>query len=350
MTEAWKADMPPGRKFVLLSLCDNANDQGECFPSVSMIAKRCSMGERTVQGHIHELEKSGILQRNERAGRSTIYLLNPRRFSAGVVESHYTYCIEDTESGEFYIGVRTCRGDANRDGYMGSGSWFNERVSNGRALKKTVLGVFQDRQGAEADERNRIANLIDSPLCMNKRTPADSAPRNNCAPQELHPTPADSAPTPPQISHPTPAVLAPITINEPSVEPKNKKAAPSFELPEWVNRVHWDAWHSCAKRKKASDAQKQMAVEKLTAWRNKGEDFAGALENAAVGGYQGLFLPNQQGGAKGQQAETTYQRTMRERMQEAAPEAARKDPAHAAHAADFFNAIEVPTRTVERIR
>lgn len=257
MTEAWKADMPPGRKFVLLSLCDNANDQGECFPSVSMIAKRCSMGERTVQGHIHELEKSGILQRNERAGRSTIYLLNPRRFC----------------------------------------------------------------------------------------TPAEIAP-----PQELHPTPADSAPTPPQISHPTPADSAPITINEPSVEPKNKKAAPSFELPEWVNRVHWDAWHSCAKRKKASDAQKQMAVEKLTAWRNKGEDFAGALENAAVGGYQGLFLPNQQGGAKGQQAETTYQRTMRERMQEAAPEAARKDPAHAAHAADFFNAIEVPTRTVERIR
>jgi len=49
-------------------------------------------------------------------------------------------------------------------------------------------------------------------------------------------------------------------------------------------------------------------------------------------------------------AETAYQRSMRERMQEAAPEAARKDPSHAAHAADFFNAIEVPTRTVERIR
>lgn len=49
-------------------------------------------------------------------------------------------------------------------------------------------------------------------------------------------------------------------------------------------------------------------------------------------------------------AETAYQRSMRERMQEAAPEAARKDPAHAAHAVDFFNAIEVPTRTVEQIR
>ena len=201
MTEAWKAEMPHGRKFVLMSLCDNANDQGECFPSVSMIAKRCSMGERTVQGHIHELEKAGILQRNERPGRSTIYMLNPRRFC----------------------------------------------------------------------------------------TPADSAP-----PQEMHPTPADSAPTPPQISHPTPAEPAPITIKEPSIEPSSnpkKKAPPVFELPEWINRVHWNAWHSCAKRKKATDEQKQMAIEKLKGWREKGEDYAGALENAAVGGWQGLFLP-----------------------------------------------------------
>jgi uncharacterized protein YdaU (DUF1376 family) len=49
-------------------------------------------------------------------------------------------------------------------------------------------------------------------------------------------------------------------------------------------------------------------------------------------------------------AETTYQRSMRERMQEVAPEAARRDPSHPAHAADFFNAIEVQTRTVEQIR
>ena len=50
-------------------------------------------------------------------------------------------------------------------------------------------------------------------------------------------------------------------------------------------------------------------------------------------------------------AETAYQRSMRERMQEVAPEAARRDPAlmHPAQAADFFNAIEVQSRTVERL-
>lgn len=79
MTGAWKLDLPAGPKLVLLSLCDNANEQGECFPSISMIAKRCSMGERTVQAHIQSLTQMGLMYRNERNGRSTVYQLDPRR-------------------------------------------------------------------------------------------------------------------------------------------------------------------------------------------------------------------------------------------------------------------------------
>ena len=71
-----------------------------------------------------------------------------------------------------------------------------------------------------------------------------------------------------------------------------KRAAPTFELPDWINRQHWDAWHSCPKRKKASDAQKQMAVDKLAQWRQAGIDHAAALENAAIAGWQGLFKPD----------------------------------------------------------
>ena len=76
----------------------------------------------------------------------------------------------------------------------------------------------------------------------------------------------------------------------------NKKTvrvtAPTFVLPEWINESHWDAWHSTAKRKNASPAQKQMAVEKLDDWRQQGIDHALALENAAIGGWQGLFKPD----------------------------------------------------------
>ena len=55
MALAWKAAIPSGRKLVLLSLCDHANDQGECYPSVEALARKCSMGQRTVQQHIGEL-------------------------------------------------------------------------------------------------------------------------------------------------------------------------------------------------------------------------------------------------------------------------------------------------------
>ena len=71
-----------------------------------------------------------------------------------------------------------------------------------------------------------------------------------------------------------------------------RKRSNTFVVPDWINKTHWDAWHSCAKRKNASDAQKQMAVDKLDAWRKQGIDHAAALENAAIAGWQGLFKPD----------------------------------------------------------
>jgi len=78
----------------------------------------------------------------------------------------------------------------------------------------------------------------------------------------------------------------------------SQPAVSEFVLPDWINKQHWDAWHSCPKRKKATDAQKQMAVDKLAAWRAKGVDYAAALENAAIGGWQGLFEPDAKNAAR----------------------------------------------------
>jgi uncharacterized protein YdaU (DUF1376 family) len=85
----------------------------------------------------------------------------------------------------------------------------------------------------------------------------------------------------------------PLTINH-KEEKKSAQAPSTFLLPEWINKGHWDAWHSCAKRKKATAAQKQLAVEKLDQWRLAGVDHAAALESAALAGWQGLFKPDDQ--------------------------------------------------------
>jgi pyruvate/2-oxoglutarate dehydrogenase complex dihydrolipoamide acyltransferase (E2) component len=80
MTQAWLADIPSGRKLVLLSLADNANDRGECYPSVDAVAARCGLSVRAVQGHIADLEKTGMVSRENRHGRSNLFTLHHRRF------------------------------------------------------------------------------------------------------------------------------------------------------------------------------------------------------------------------------------------------------------------------------
>ena len=80
MTLAWKSPFPAGKKMMLLALCDNANDQGECFPSISMLAEKCSMSERSVFSHIADLERDGAIQRSNRTGRSTVYTIDPCKF------------------------------------------------------------------------------------------------------------------------------------------------------------------------------------------------------------------------------------------------------------------------------
>ncbi len=84
MTECWKSSFPAGQKLVLLALCDNANDEGECYPSISTIAKKCSMDERTVFRHISTLQESGALSKEIRKGRSTVYTINPCQFVSSV--------------------------------------------------------------------------------------------------------------------------------------------------------------------------------------------------------------------------------------------------------------------------
>jgi uncharacterized protein YdaU (DUF1376 family) len=117
--------------------------------------------------------------------------------------------------------------------------------------------------------------------------------------------PGDSPPIAPPLSPHTPtqsegnANHEPVTSNhkprtinqEPKIQGSSAKAPP-FVLPNWINVENWNAWHAGAKRKKATPEQKQVAVNILTKWRDAGQDHAGALENAAAGGYQGLFLPD----------------------------------------------------------
>jgi DNA-binding Lrp family transcriptional regulator len=56
----------PLRKLVLIKLCDNANDDGYCFPSYKRISDECEISRRSVINHINQLEIDGIIAKSNR--------------------------------------------------------------------------------------------------------------------------------------------------------------------------------------------------------------------------------------------------------------------------------------------
>lgn len=63
MSRVFSTNLQPSKKIVLLSLSDFANDDGKnIFPSVSTIAKKCSLSHRTVQTILGDFLGSGILR------------------------------------------------------------------------------------------------------------------------------------------------------------------------------------------------------------------------------------------------------------------------------------------------
>lgn len=77
MGEAFRTKLPAGQKFVLLALCDWANDMGgSIYPRIKTLAVKCSMSERAVQGYLAQLEEAGLVSRVYRDHRSSRFLIN----------------------------------------------------------------------------------------------------------------------------------------------------------------------------------------------------------------------------------------------------------------------------------
>lgn len=60
----------PVTKLVLVKLADNANDQGECWPSHDTIARICEMSVKTSQRHVRKLEELGLVSIQTRKGKN----------------------------------------------------------------------------------------------------------------------------------------------------------------------------------------------------------------------------------------------------------------------------------------
>jgi len=80
MAACWPLTMPPTPKAVLISLADQANDQGVCWPSIDTITVRTCFGERAVRNAIRWLETAGLVKVEIGAMKANRYTVTPRGF------------------------------------------------------------------------------------------------------------------------------------------------------------------------------------------------------------------------------------------------------------------------------
>ncbi|KAA8730999.1 helix-turn-helix domain-containing protein [Acinetobacter qingfengensis] len=71
----------PTAKAVLLRLADYANDNGECFPSISLIADETEFSVRAIKTAIDLLEEVKIIQVDRSNGRHNRYKITPENFT-----------------------------------------------------------------------------------------------------------------------------------------------------------------------------------------------------------------------------------------------------------------------------
>lgn len=84
--------MAPTPKAVLISLADNANDQGECWPSIPKICERTCFSERTVHAAIKWLEDAGLVVADRSNGRHTRYVVKPEAYQPPQQLHHRSSC------------------------------------------------------------------------------------------------------------------------------------------------------------------------------------------------------------------------------------------------------------------
>jgi len=83
---------------------------------------------------------------------------------------HYVYKLTNANTGEFYIGVRSCYGNITDDTYMGSMVSWN--VDKSTLVKTIIDDSFNTRRDANIAEIELLKEHIDNPLNRNYHIPS----------------------------------------------------------------------------------------------------------------------------------------------------------------------------------
>lgn len=79
LSAAWDLVIPSTEKMVLMCLCDHANDDGVCWPSIETLCRKTSKGERTVQSALKWLAENDFFTFKDGEHKARTYYLDPRK-------------------------------------------------------------------------------------------------------------------------------------------------------------------------------------------------------------------------------------------------------------------------------
>lgn len=152
-------DLPldPQRKLILVTMADNANSTGLCWPAQATIARRSSISTRALRDHLHGLESAGwltILSLGNGRGNSTRYMLNVARIKAEAEVSVKAAKAEDDDTKA-------------EDGALKAEDTF----------RRTVILEPSDLEPLLDSTRAREKSALDWYLALNHRAPPNETSR-----------------------------------------------------------------------------------------------------------------------------------------------------------------------------
>ena len=84
MNWAWEQKLPPNSKLILMAIADAADEDGDCWPRVKTIAKKCGVSERTVQRVLKDFITSNLLKVTPRFSHEGRQVSNNYRLNSTV--------------------------------------------------------------------------------------------------------------------------------------------------------------------------------------------------------------------------------------------------------------------------
>jgi hypothetical protein len=86
MNWAWEQKLPPSSKLILMAIADAADEEGDCWPKVKTIAKKCGVSDRTVQRVLKEFIAGNLISVTPRFSQDRRQVSNKYRLNP---ENHY---------------------------------------------------------------------------------------------------------------------------------------------------------------------------------------------------------------------------------------------------------------------